>query len=164
MNTTTTVKTKTAADLMNRDVLTVRADATLEELAAFLEAHDIGGAPVVDDEGKAVGVVSVKDLALAAAEKSSLATDAGQQPGYFVHGWEDRLTRREFQHFQVADGNRTVGEVMTDQIWAVEEDTPVQEVARTMLQGHVHRLLVVRGEELVGIVSSSDLLALLAED
>ena len=53
----------TAADLMSPEVLTVREDLPVADLAAFLMRHDITGAPVVDAEGRLVGVVSVVDIA-----------------------------------------------------------------------------------------------------
>ncbi len=52
---------------------------------------------------------------------------------------------------------------MTPTVFAVEADSPVSHVARSMLDGHLHRLLVVDGDKVVGIVSTSDLLRLLAE-
>jgi len=52
-----------ARDIMNTDVLSVRDDMTVQELAGFLTEREILGAPVVDSEGEVVGVVSCTDIA-----------------------------------------------------------------------------------------------------
>jgi len=57
----------TANDLMSRDIVTVRTDMPLREAAVYLAKHEIHGAPVVDDMGRCVGVLSVSDLARWAA-------------------------------------------------------------------------------------------------
>ncbi len=68
----------TAADLMNPEVLTVSEELSVRELAGFLLDHEITGAPVVDREGRLVGVVSVVDIADAAAgEEEEDAPEAG---------------------------------------------------------------------------------------
>src|SRR4051812_33131822 len=66
------MSTKTAADIMTRDVKTVPADATLQEAAALLMTHNISGAPVVDANGKMVGIVSEADLLSEARRRSAL--------------------------------------------------------------------------------------------
>jgi CBS domain-containing protein len=53
---------------------------------------------------------------------------------------------------------------MTPEVYTVAEDTPVAELAETLVEEHVHRLLVLREEKVVGIVSTSDLLGLLIEE
>jgi len=53
---------QTARDVMTKEVLTVNADLSLDELAVFLDRHRISGAPVLEDEAM-VGVVSIRDLA-----------------------------------------------------------------------------------------------------
>ena len=56
-----------------------------------------------------------------------------------------------------------VREIMTPTVFAVDVDSPVSHVAHSMLDGHLHRLLVIDDRRVVGIVSTSDLLRLLAE-
>ena len=55
-------------DLMRTEVVTVREDMTVRELAAFLADEGISGAPVTSSSGEVVGVVSAKDILTAAAE------------------------------------------------------------------------------------------------
>ncbi|MGB6334593.1 MAG: CBS domain-containing protein [Thermoanaerobaculia bacterium] len=61
-------------------------------------------------------------------------------------------------------GSRVVAELMTPDIQAVPEEATVSEVASLMLDDHLHRVLVIRDEQPVGIVSTSDLLGLLVDE
>ena len=143
-----------ASDLMNPDVVTVGEDMRLKALAAFLVQHEISGAPVVDADGQLVGVVSMFDVARATAAPE-------QDRGGFLQ------SVREPDPIALdgdgVDDELTVGDVMTTNVFTVGDDTPVSEVAAMMVHHHLHRVLVVRDEEVVGIVSSSDLLGLLVE-
>ncbi len=116
-----------ARDVMSGTVLTVRDDVTLEQVAAVLAENEISGAPVEDDEGSLLGVVSVTDVNRSAAEP--------------------RLTVRQ---------------IMTPVADTVSEETPVAEIARIMVANHYHRVIVTRREKPVGVVSSMDLLKLIA--
>lgn len=141
----------TAADVMNPNVLTVQADMTVEELTSFLVDNEISGAPVEDDAGRLVGVVSVTDLA-----------SARWDPGFFVREWGHTLSREELR-FEAGTELR-VRDIMTPSVYSVDEETPVPEVAETLIKSHIHRLLVTRGERVVGIVTTSDLLGLLVRE
>ena len=152
----------TAKDLMNPQVLAVPETMTVRELAAFLVDNEISGAPVEDSEGRLVGVVSFTDVGLAASEGAA-PERARSSPDYFVRGWEDSASAEELRGFHVEDGDMTVREIMTPAVYSVAEDTPVAELAETMIDGHIHRLLVTRDGKVVGIVSASDLLGLLIE-
>jgi CBS domain-containing protein len=152
----------TAKDLMNPQVLAVPETMTVRELAAFLVDNEISGAPVEDSEGRLVGVVSFTDVGLAASEGAAPERERSS-PDYFVRGWEDSASAEELRGFHVEDGDMTVREIMTPAVYSVAEDTPVAELAETMIDGHIHRLLVTRDGKVVGIVSASDLLGLLIE-
>ncbi len=125
----------TASDLMNPIVLVAREDMVLKDLATFLLDNEITGAPVEDRFGNLVGVVSLVDLVQAAYENEP-------------DGEEGRL----------ANG------IMTPGVFSVPEDATVSEVASTMVDNHLHRLLVTRDGKPLGIISSSDLLGLLVDE
>jgi CBS domain-containing protein len=55
-----------------------------------------------------------------------------------------------------------VRDIMTASVYTIPADAPIAEIARTMVDGHVHRLLVAEGDKLVGIVSTLDLLRAIA--
>lgn len=120
---------------MNPELLTLPDDMTVAEAAGFLLENEISGAPVEDQNGEIVGVVSLVDIV-----SSALSPDG----------------EADLEDLLVAD-------IMTPEVTAVSEDATVAEVATAMLNGHVHRLLVTREGNAVGLVSTSDLLGLLVE-
>ena len=153
-------------EIMSRDVIAVRDDMTLQEVATFLTENQISGAPVEDAEGRLVGVVSLSDVARATSEQSLLEperprAERAQVPDYYIRGWERRLTVEEFEAFQVEEPGLLVSEIMTPRIHSVDEGEPVAEAARMMREAHIHRVLVTRRGKVVGIVTTSDLLGLL---
>jgi len=155
----------TAADLMNPEVLTVREDMTLRELASFLMANEITGAPVVDQQDRLVGVVSVVDIADMAAAEEEEDDDASGATAFFAQGWEVGLPEEAREDLELEDelGEVLVGEIMNPEVHSVPEDATVSEVATTMLNNHIHRLLVIEEGRAVGIITTSDLLGLLVE-
>ena len=153
------MKAMVARDVMNPDLLAVPIGMTARELADFLTEHEITGAPVVDEAGRFVGVVSVTDVA-EARETAALVGDSSD-PDRELRGWEDRLSPEDLRPLRVSNESPTVGEIMTPTVYTVPEETPVAEMARTMVAGRIHRLFVTRRGEIVGIVTSLDLLKLL---
>ena len=128
------MKSQTAKDVMSATVLTVRDDMTLRQAADILSRHGISGAPVLDDQGSLLGVVSLSDVARSLGDP---ADDAGRP-------------------------ELTVRQIMTPIADTVPEDAPVGDIARIMIANKYHRMVVTRQEKPVGIVSSMDLLRLIA--
>jgi CBS domain-containing protein len=161
----------TVRDVMNPDVITVRDDMTVQEVAAFLVENQISGAPVEDGEGRLVGVVSYMDIARAASELTRLEAPPAEpdvrEPRprlaeFFARGWDDPLEMETLP--ASADGaSLTVGEIMTPQIYSLPADASVGTAARMMLDAHIHRVLVTERHKVVGIVTTSDFLSLLTE-
>jgi CBS domain-containing protein len=161
----------TAADVMNPNVLMVQEDMTVGELASFLVESEISGAPVVDPTGRLVGVVSVTDLARSVAQGTSAADIAGDRPhpDFFVREWDDTLRSDKIEELRFDERfeektEMRVRDIMTPAIYSVDAETTIPEVAETLINSHIHRLLVTSGERVVGIVTSSDLLGLLVRE
>ncbi|HSL83520.1 MAG TPA: CBS domain-containing protein [Thermoanaerobaculia bacterium] len=162
----------TAADLMNPEVLTVPEDMTVRELAGFLMDNEITGAPVVNREGRLVGVVSVVDIADAAAgEEEGDGEGSGQAPpreGFHAagFGFGEGLAPDALGALGPLEeaGEMRVGEIMNPEFYSVPEDATVSQVATTMLNNHVHRLLVIEEGKVAGIITTSDLLGLLVDE
>ncbi len=151
-----------ARDLMNRELLLARESMTVGELATFLTENEISGAPVVDDDGKLTGVVSLSDVGRASAQMGGVSPDRSG-PDFYLRGWEEAYAPEDLQRLRVEGGDVHVGEVMTRTIHSVNEDASIAEVARAMVSTHVHRLLVTDGGTPVGILSTMDLLRVVAE-
>lgn len=153
----------TARDLMTRDVASVRPDLSLAELATFLEDRGINAALVRDDHERAVGVVSVSDIA-------SLETLAGMSPdvppkrsAFYLQSWEDDFDEVDIDAIRIEQTETTVGDIMTPYVLRVAAEASVSEIAGTMLEHHVHRVFVSDDGEIVGLISTIDLLDLLVE-
>jgi len=133
-------------DIMTAGVVTVRPGTAYREMAAMFRQHRVSGFPVVDDEGKVIGIVSETDLlAVAAADP-----DPGPHPA--PRGW---LPHRR----QLTVGEATAGAVMTHPAVTIGPDEPVRDAARLMHSLRLQRLPVVdRDGHLVGIVTRSDVL------
>ncbi len=141
---------------MTRNIITVRDDATLSELVATLTEHMITGAPVVDENGKLVGVVSTTDVALHSATRTSNVR-RDRPPDFYLRGWEP--AEDEFRTFSIEeDTDQVVRDIMTPVIFSVSENAQFQEMADTMVGGRVHRLIVTDGDRVLGIVTTLDLL------
>lgn len=155
-----------ARDVMTADLLTVPLGTSASELAQFLEEHEISGVPVVDDQGQPVGVVSTVDLARLASER--IATGPGHSSAFYrVPVLEEEIAWELYGLDEAPGtdegwGETLVDDIMTPAIQAVPDTTPVSELASLMLAGHYHRLLVERDGTMVGIVTSMDLLRILA--
>jgi len=165
MTATTSQSTRpqTARELMSREVLTVRDDLTLQELATFLVNHEIGGAPVTDETDKLVGMVSVADVARAASDEAGMDSDRSN-PEIYVRGWENKFTEEEIRSFHVAQADLLVRDIMSPAVFSVGEEATVSDVATAMKSGHLHRLVVTDADgKVTGIVTASDLLGLLIE-
>jgi len=153
----------TASDVMSTQVLAARPDMTVHELASFLTENQITGAPVLDAQGRLVGVVSETDIAESESDRAELVRDHSD-PELDLRGWEDKANVEDMRHLHVEGGELTVRDIMTPTAYTIPHDTPVAKIARTMIAGRIHRLLVTRGGRVVGIVASLDLLKLLCPE
>ncbi len=153
-----------ASDLMTLDVLSVPGNLSLAELAAFLVDHQISGAAVVDEDQRFIGVVSATDVATAAAEGGERIGWGRTRNDFYARGWESKLDREDLSTMRLEEDGLRVRDVMTPTIYSVPMDATASEVATTMLKSHLHRLLVTDGDEIVGIISTSDLLGLLVDE
>ena len=154
----------TAQDIMNPEVITVTDEMTVKELAGFLTDQEISGAPVEDENGALIGVVSVTDIVRAASSGGDrLMNGHDREAHFYTRGWEGKLSADELETLHLEDDELTVREIMTPSVFAVEAEAPIMTVAQSMMDSHLHRLLVVCDGKIVGIVSTSDMLALLAE-
>lgn len=150
-----------AKDVMTAKVMVASTDWSVEHLAAELLRRSVSGAPVADDSGKLVGVVSLTDVTRSQAEGVE-GSDALND--YYQRALVQQMGQIDAEAMSLTvEPEKTVGDIMTPMVFEVEEDTPVQEVAETMLQGRIHRVFVTRDGELVGVVSAFDLLRVVRE-
>jgi CBS domain-containing protein len=135
----------TVADLMNCDVVTVTPETSVRELARVLYEHCISGVPVLED-GRVIGVASSTDV-LWLSTRAATSPDP-PPPDFDV--W------RGLDEFRVR-------EIMTPDVFSVEPSMDVAALRRFFVRTGVHRALVLDDGVLVGIVSVSDLLGVIAQ-
>jgi CBS-domain-containing membrane protein len=133
-------------DIMNSDVITVRSSDTMQEAAARLFDAEVSGAPVTDEVGRCVGVLSASDF---------LARDADQHPTeILVQDSPDEPYRVEVVNDEL------VATHMCPLIQTISPEAPVLQAARILCREHIHRLVVVdEHQRPVGLVSSLDVVA-----
>ncbi len=141
------------SDIMRRDTSTVFPDTPVEEVIRLIDCNDIQRVCVVDREGNFLGLISDRDL---------LTAFSGSHPGiwdYFVS--KIPFTERGRQQAQLREDlrSKTAGEVMNTNIVTVQEDAPINEAIRLMLERAIKRLPVVDSQgKFKGIVSRDALL------
>lgn len=153
-------KTGNVEDLMNPDIMTVADDMTTDELARYLTEREISGAPVVDSQGHLIGVVSMIDIGRTMAESSDVESSRSSD---FYRDIAADLTLEDLGQRYVEERTVTVRDVMTPVIHQVPVTASVAEAARIMVDQHIHRLVVTQRKEPVGIITSLDLLKMVAE-
>ena len=153
---------QTAADVMQRHLITVSAETPLLDVQRLLVEEEITGAPVVDETGRLLGVVSTQDLLRAAEEEhDTAASEARYFRDDLVFSGPD--WDRTSEDFQDRLAERTVAEVMTQGGVVVRPDASITDVARLMRSQRVHRVLVTEDDRLVGLISTFHLVELLAK-
>ncbi len=144
----------TAADVMSRDVVVIPQHISLRTAAHLLANAHVTGAPVIDERGVCIGVLSSTDfIHWAEKEHHPLIHSRGE------------CVCSEWQVVEVEDlPADEVADCMTRDLVTVTPSTPITELARMMLDAHIHRVVVVNNDRRpVGIVSSTDVLAAVAD-
>lgn len=140
-----------AADIMSTRVITVKPDTGVRELAEILAIHNIGGVPVLDDDGRLAGVVSQSDLV--AQNKNPRVPSAVTLFDWVIYlGGLDRL---EDELKKMA--GTTAGDIMTREVVSVGPDATLEDVATIMSEKKVHTVPVLQDDELVGVIGKLDI-------
>jgi len=139
-------------DIMVREVITIQKDASVEELSELLVKNKISGVPVVDSDGKLVGIATEGDLII---KDSDL-----HFPRYFklldsiIYLESLNKFKKNLKKFL----GTKVEDVMTAEIRTIKEETPVGEAANMMIKYNINRVPVLDSkDELVGIVTRADI-------
>jgi CBS domain-containing protein len=132
-------------DVMTENVATVGQGATLKQVAQLMVERGISGVPVVNSEGRVLGVVSQADIIVKAASRPESAGILGTL--FAPEAVDER-------HLSAT----TAGQAMTAPAVTIDIDRSVSEAARRMVEQQVNRLPVLNDGRLVGIVSRGDLI------
>lgn len=148
--------TQTASEIMTRDVKTISATATLREAAEILAFNGISGAPVVDMEGRVIGIITDSDLMNEAKKRAAL-------PHVSVFGLflaPEEALRRIYHE----GADLLVEEIMSKNVETVTGDIIVREIANLMTRRRINRVPVVDSDDkLLGIITRADIMRTLFE-
>ena len=150
------MKNITAAQIMTRDVITVTPGTSLEELASVLSKHRISGAPVVDESGALLGIVTEKDLIRQNARLHIPTVirifDASimlEKPGRMLEEMKRMAATR-------------VEDIFSRDVVSISPETNIQEIATIMSEKDVHLLPVLDEQKIAGIVGKVDMVRALS--
>ncbi|HTR50375.1 MAG TPA: CBS domain-containing protein [Kofleriaceae bacterium] len=139
-----------ARDFMQTDVMTVSPETSILDIHRMFVEEEIHGAPVVDDTGRVRGVVSTLDLLRVVSE------EAEPNEHWLPYFRSDSLAVPD--QFPERLNTLTAADIMTRELVTVGPNLPIADVARTMREQHVHRVLVIEDHELLGVITTFDLL------
>ena len=143
---------------MTREVLTVTPETSISDLSKILENRRIGGLPVVDKDGRLLGIITQTDL-VERARHLELPPAINildfhfylQIPSHLIHRVEKML-------------GTTVGDCMTPNPVTVAPDTPVARIAALMAKQKMHTIPVLEGGKIVGVIGKMDLVRAMARE
>jgi CBS-domain-containing membrane protein len=142
-----------AEDVMVSTVITVGVNASIGEVAAILLNNHISAAPVVDEKGELVGIVSEGDL----MRRPEIGTTKR-------HSWWLQLISNKWASATeyIKSHSRKVADVMTRDLITAKPDTPLGDIAGLLERNQIKRVPIVEGGKLVGIVSRANILQALS--
>lgn len=142
-----------AADVMTLGAATVRPYTPVSEAAQLMLQFRISGLPVVDDDGRLVGIVTERDF----LRRAELGTDH-KRPRWAEMLFGVGQLADEYAHAHA----RKVEEVMTTDVVTVDDEAPLTKVVDLMERRNFKRLPVIRDGKVIGIISRANLLRAVA--
>ncbi len=148
----------TIRDVMSKDPITLKPTATLREAAITLADESVGGCPVVDDDGRIIGMLSEVDILDALkTQHKELRMLMPPEITFGISFVEIIKEREALAAFKEVE-SRLVKDIMTKEVHAVGPNDSVERAIRLMVQHKIHRIPVVQGDRLVGILTRGDVL------
>jgi CBS domain-containing protein len=144
--------------MMTREVLTVKPDTPVSQVARLMSEHDISGLPVVDDAGHVLGVVTERDMIV--------RNTRFKMPTFFVI-LDSIIYLETPNHFRERLAHilgTTAEEIMSKPAITITPDATIEALAELMVDRRMNPIPVVADRKLVGIVSRSDIIRLMAEE
>jgi CBS domain-containing protein len=136
-----------AEDIMSRKIVKVNEKDSIHKVSRTLAENNTSGAPVVDDIGRVVGVISEHDIVayLSTFDISSLEVmDSANLPN--------------LAHIYLQSSAKPIEEIMVTEIITAEPDATIEELAAIMTEKNINRVPIVDKGKLIGIVSRIDIL------
>lgn len=145
-----------AKDIMTKNVICVNPDMRINELDKIFVKEKINGAPVVDKNGSLIGVVSKSDIINYDLKKGMHASSMSDY--YRSTGIEPQQITDDFITNTLTFSDATVKDIMKSNVITGQPDDSIQEISKKMYDEKIHRLIIVEGSKVAGIVSTLDIL------
>ena len=146
-----------AKDIMTKEVISVSPDLVVEKLAEIFWENRISGAPVVDDDGTVIAIVTENDL-IDQNKKVHIPTMIAILDSVIMLEKADKIEKEIRKMTGTA-----VKDICSGTLITVEPETPWDEVATIMAEKQVHTLPVLADGKLVGVVGKSDIIKTMAK-
>ena len=145
-----------AKEVMETEVVTVREDTPVKEIAKLMLAREISGLPVVDEQGKVLGVVSELDLMRKQIKPN--------EPSIWTMLWGMDADREKKHRDSIRKYmGKTAGDIMTAPAVTVDVSDSLEKVGNLMFNKQIKRVFVTDGGKLAGVISRSAFTKLLIE-
>ncbi len=141
-----------ASDIMIREVITIHEDATIEELCDLLQEKNIKGVPVVDDQSNLVGIVAMDDIVY--GTMGHPRGKKNQRKEKVVPASKEKFSQKSSSE---SDTSIRVKHIMTSPAIFAEENSECIDVCNIMWKFRIHRVPIVKGKNVTGIISALDL-------
>ena len=129
-----------AKDIMSENVIVIRPDLIVRQVAHLMMRDRVSGFPVVAQEGQVVGIITMTDL-FAMINRTAIGNHVDQ-------------FYKKLPLFKTL----TVAEVMSQKVITIDPETPLPEIIRILVDQNVHTFPVVESQKIIGIVSRHDIL------
>jgi len=143
---------KTVAEIMTKEVRTVRKETTIRELAELFVAHRISSLPVVDEDGKMIGIVTESDLV--EQNKNVHLPTVISLFDWVIYLETEKSLEKELKKM----GGRSVADIYQTEIVSIASTASLGEAADLMSSRHTNSLPVIDNGNLVGIVARIDII------
>jgi predicted transcriptional regulator len=142
-------------DVMTKNIISVKPGMSIHRLAELLVEKNISGAPVVDEEGKLVGIVQ---------EEGVIFQDKKVHLPTFVHIWTGFLTlgAKRFEEEMKKITANTIADIMEKDMLLLSPDTEIEDAATRMIEKGIYYCPVTEEGRLVGIITKKDIVRSIA--
>ena len=149
---------KRVSDIMTGTVITVRPETRVSEIARLMSQHDISGLPVIDADNRVVGIVTELDM---------IVRNTHFKLPNFIFIFDNMIPLELPGHYQERLEKvlgTTAHEIMSEPAVTITPDASIEELAELIVERRINPVPVVEADRLVGIVSRSDIIRLMAKD
>lgn len=156
------MKKLSAKDIMSSPVITTKGHVVVSDFIAALIEHGITGLPVVDDDNRLEGIVTRTDLMVFELKRELSSLYEKSIHGIFAEYKKTDIWPSYSDMIDKFNRTITVNDLMTTNVITVSEDTPVNEVCRIMKEHKINHVIITDSGEIRGIITSRDIISLVA--